>query len=132
MATFTLIELEHYQTRQKVYKLCRDGKCYFDDFMTEVKADNNLKPELGDLVPIIKDVANGKKPPTKKYRKENLGKKMPFTVYAAKSAHLRLYSFTDSNGLIIIIGGKKTEQDEDLERSKSIVKEYSEFIKKKK
>jgi hypothetical protein len=132
MSIFTTQEIKDYSGKQKVYKLSRDGKCFLDQFTEEIKKDNNLKPELGNLVAIVKEVA--KDPnlnlPKSKYRKENIGKKMPFTVYAAKSKHLRLYMFTDPSGMVIVLGGKKTDQPSDLKRIETIVKEYSEYIKR--
>jgi hypothetical protein len=132
MSNFTLEEFKESNTAQKVHKLCRDGVCFYDEFRDKIKKDKNLRPELSDLWAILKDAANDKKLPKNRYRKENLGKKMPYNVYAAKSDHLRLYTFTDSEGLIIVIGGKKTDQDTDLKRIKDIVKSYKEFKTKKK
>lgn len=129
MPNFTLLELTHYNTKQKVYRLSRDGRCYYDEFIEEIKKDKNLEPELGDLIPTIKYVADFQKPilPKQRYRKLKLGKNARYSVFEAKSNHLRLYVFVEDSGLIIILGGKKTEQDADIKKIEKLLKEYCKF-----
>jgi len=116
-----------YNEGQDVYKLVRNGKCLLDEFVNDIKKDKNLEPELGDLFANIEDVANGELLPSNRYKILKLGK-LPFTAFEAKTKNLRLYLFHERNtGIVLIIGGKKTEQDEDLDRIKRIIKEYSNF-----
>lgn len=127
MIIFTKEKILAFRTRQDVYKLVRNGKCLLDEFVKDIKEDKNLEPELSDLFANIEDVANGELLPYNRYKILKLGK-LPFTAYEAKTKSLRLYLFHERNtGVILIIGGKKTEQDEDLERIKRIIKEYSSF-----
>lgn len=42
MLKFAISEIKEFDTKQKVYKLLREGKCYFDDFIAEIKSDANL------------------------------------------------------------------------------------------
>ncbi len=128
MATFDVKPIEEFDTtNKKVFKLTRNGKCLYDEFKEEIEADNNLEPELDELFANIEDVLEGKQLPKSRYRKLNL-KKLKFKPYESKSKHLRVYLFRDDDtGQIIICGGKKTEQDEDLDRVKKIIKEYSQW-----
>jgi hypothetical protein len=121
--------------KQRVGKLFREGKCLLTEFIDEIKKDKNLEPELGDLFAILKYVADGEKPlpPISKYRKLNLGGKSPYTGYEAKSASLRIYLFHDPDtGLVLVIGGKKVDQDKGIERLKKIIREYQEYKTKNK
>jgi len=131
MHTFVVIDVPDFTPPQRVKKLVRNGKCLYDEFLEDIKKDNNLKPELGDLTAIIKYVADGKTPlpPKSKYRCLKLGSNLKYTAYEAKSDHLRLYLFHENGtGQILVFGGKKTKQDStDLPRLKKIIKEYTEF-----
>lgn len=112
-----------YPTKQRVGKLVRDGKVLADEFFDEIKKDANLEPELGELFAHVRTIANGKRLPKNAFRILDLGK-LKYTVCEVKSNHLRLYLFQD-NAHIIVIGGKKGDQDGDLEKLKSIIKEYT-------
>src|SRR5947209_2531831 len=114
MPNFTLEEFKDSYTRQRIHKLIREGSCFYDEFKTEIKKDNNLSGELSDLWATLKYVANGKTPFLRenKYRKIRRASKYP--IFEVKSKNLRLYVFTDDEGMIIILGGKKKSQVEDI------------------
>ena len=99
-----------------------------DEFRIEVMAASNLAHEWGDMQAVLADVANGVRVPPSRYKKLSVGKKLKYSVFEAKSRHLRLYLFEEKGtGLIMIMGGKKTEQKEDIKVVKKIVKEYALF-----
>jgi hypothetical protein len=125
MYTFTLEELTHYHCKAKVFALGVNGSFLFKEFVSEIKDDHQLAPELGDLIPAIKYFADGKTPflPNYRFKKLKLGK-LPYSGYEAKSKHLRVYLFTDEEGVINILGGYKVDQTADLEKVKIILKEY--------
>jgi hypothetical protein len=130
MSNFTIAEIKEFDTKQKVNKLLREGRCYYDEFISATKRDANLSKELGDLYAVIEYLANGKQPqlPTTRYRKLEIGSKLKLAIYEAKSRHLRMYLFHESGtGQILILGGKKTEQTENIEKIKRIAKEFAVF-----
>lgn len=128
MSTFEVKHIPEFETRQRVNKLVRNGKCLVDDFKDEIKKDKNISPELDELVATIEDVANGKKVPKNQYRKLNLSDKLKFSAFEVKSKHLRLYLIHEKDtGQIHILGGKKGDQDEDIKRVERIIKEYTTF-----
>lgn len=130
MPNFAINEIKDFDTKQKVYKLLREGRCYFDEFVAQIRIDTNLVNELGDLYAIIEYIANGTQPPPpkQKFKKINIGNKARLSIYEAKSRHLRLYLFHETGtGQILIMGGKKTEQTGDIERIKKIAKDYCTF-----
>lgn len=125
MTTFTVARISQFDsTIQRVYKLIRDGKCLLDPFIEEHE-DSNLEGELTVIYQIIEDVANCKVHP--KCRKLQLGKSR-IQGYEAKSKHLRTYFFHEKGtGQIVVIGGTKKNQVQDIDRLKKIIKEYQRF-----
>ena len=133
MVTFVVIELDQFETKQKVNKLVRNGKCFLDEFINAIRSDKNLAPELAVLYAIIEDVANNKNLPPQRYRKLHLKKNLNYTPYEAKSKHLRLYLFYDKAiGQIIVFGGKKGSQFKDLDNFERKISEYSHFVQQQK
>ena len=127
MATFTLIEEVNSYTLQRIFRLSRDGKCYYDDSKIAIKNEKTYWSEMGILWPRLQYVANGEKPfyGEKKYRKIKGNYKYP--AFEVKSPNLRLYFFSDTAGLILLMVSKKTNQGEDYNRIELILKEYYEF-----
>ncbi len=133
MPTFGVRQLEIYKTSVRVFKLIREQHCFYDDFVEEIALDKNLERELYDLDAIIEDAANGKLLPAGRYRKLRLSAKIKYSAYEAKSKHLRLYLIHEyETGKILILGGKKTTQDKDLDRLERLLKEYHEFTQQQK
>ena len=128
MAIFAVEHIPEFETRQKVHKLIRNGRCFIDEFENEIEQDENIAPELDELFATIEDVANGKMIPKNQYRKLHLSKKLKYSAFEAKSKHLRLYLINEKDtGKIHILGGTKGDQDEDIKRLEKIIKEYTEF-----
>lgn len=128
MISFEVKQIPEFETKQKVNKLIRNGKCLIDDFRDEIKKDKNIEPELDELVATVEDVANGKMVPKNQYRKLHLSSKLQYSAFEVKSKHLRLYLIHERDtGQIHILGGKKGDQDEDIKRVEKIIKEYSTF-----
>lgn len=125
MINFTVTRIAEFDsTIQRVYKLIRDGKCLLDAFIEEHE-DSNLEAELTAIYQIIEDVANCKVHP--KCKKLQLGKSK-IHGYEAKSKHLRTYFFHEKGtGQIVVIGGTKKNQAQDIDRFKKIIKEYQRF-----
>lgn len=129
MLIFAIEHFEEFETKQKVNKLLRNGKCIVDEFVEEIKQDKNLSPELGELYAIIEDIANNKLLPHTRYKKLRVSKKLKFKPYEAKSKHLRLYLFHEKgSGQIIVLGGKKTDQKDDIQRLEKIISEYNSYL----
>jgi len=125
MINFAVARISEFDsTVQRVYKLIRDGKCLLDSFIEEHEG-SNLEGELATIYQIIEDVANCKAHP--KCKKLHLGKST-FHGYEAKSKHLRTYFFHEKGtGQIVVIGGTKKNQVQDIDRFKKIIKEYQRF-----
>lgn len=128
MNNFAKILLDEFATRQRVFKLLRNDKSLIDNFLAEIKNDKNLEPELGELYGIIENAADGLQLPINKYRALKVAKNLKYKPFEAKSKHLRIYLFQErETGMIIIIGGKKVEQPNDIKRVEQIIKDYTLF-----
>lgn len=128
MITFTVQPIIEFKTRQKVNKLIRNGKCLIDDFLVNIKKDNNLSPELDVIIANLEDIADGKSLPKTRYRRLNLSSKLKFTPYEVKSSNLRIYLIHEKEtGQILIIGGKKSTQEKDLKKLEKLIKDYTQF-----
>ena len=119
-------EDREFNTLTPVKCLVREGKTLVDKFINATKKDGNLERELSRLYAIIEDVANRVQPmpPPSKFKIYKGLKAGTFQGYEARTTNLRLYVFFDKD-LIIILGGKKVDQDEDEERIKQILKDYN-------
>lgn len=84
MLIFTIEIIPEFETRQRVYKLVRNGKCHIDEFWIEVKKDQHLVREGRVIWKILEDVANGERLPKTRYRKL----KLRYNVYEVKSKEL--------------------------------------------
>lgn len=132
MATFTVELVPDFATRQRIYKLRRNGKCMVDEFRKDIMADSNLAPELLNLDAALMNVANGLPVPPSHYKKLHTGEKLKYAIFEVKSRHLRLYLFQEKEtGQIMIVGGKKVRQKKDIARVIEIVKDYTLFKQQK-
>jgi hypothetical protein len=128
MTIFTLAKVQAFETSSIVWKLMRNGRCFVDEFVEEVKKDKNLRPEWLEMIATIHDAASGRLLPQKRYRKLILSKSFVFQAYEVKTYSLRLYLITESNvGKILVCGGRKKNQIKDIERLKRMIKEYTHF-----
>lgn len=125
MPKFAVESISQFDTKVSVGKLWREERCRYNDFREDITG-TNLESELGDLYAIVRKVANGEMLPKTKCRKLKLSSKLEFAGFEAKSDNLRLYFIID-NGYVLVLGGKKGDQDEDIETLEKTIKEYTEF-----
>lgn len=112
-----------HNTKIEVYELCKNGKSLFEEFFDKIEKENNLFSNLSAAIRIIEDTANLKMRPKTQFR--ILYTKLDCKVYEAKSGGIRIYLFHEENtGRVIVTGGKKSNQDEDIRNIEKIIKEY--------
>lgn len=112
-----------HNTKIEVYELCKNGKSLFEEFFDKIEKENNLFSNLSAAIRIIEDTANLKMRPDTQFR--ILHTKLDCKVYEAKSGSIRIYLFHEENtGRVIVTGGKKSNQDEDIRNIEKIIKEY--------
>lgn len=111
-------------TKIDVYELCKNGKSVFEEFFEQIEGEGNLISNLAAAIRIIEDSANLKMVPKSKFRVLQ-GLSVKCKVFEAKSGNIRIYMFhEEKTGRVIVMGGKKDSQDEDIKRLERMIKEY--------
>ena len=112
------------QTKISVFELCKNGQSIFEEFYDEIKEEGNLIGQLAGAISVIEHTSNLNLLPQKKFRQLKI-KGLDCKVYEAKSGSIRIYLFhEEKTGRIIVTGGKKGEQDEDIAQIEHIIKSY--------
>ena len=116
MAVYSLDKFVGLQTTKKVYKVCKNGKCLWDIFVSEIKRDGNLIGHLDSLSSILESAANGLMLPDTRWKHLKTPDKS-IKIYEAKKDILRMYVYRDDrHGYLVVFGGKKNDQKEDIKR----------------
>jgi putative component of toxin-antitoxin plasmid stabilization module len=131
MPKFELEKIDAIVGKQAFYKLLKDGICEFEEFVTQIKAEGSFNKEVTKIYALMQQIAELKTLPQEQFRKLP-NPKSEITEYEIKTKHLRVYLFHQAHtGKIIVIGGKKTTQDQDITHFREIKKMYLETLKTK-
>lgn len=128
MSKFVLKPFNNVTGTIKFFKLIEDTYCYYDDFCRNIQQDSNLEQQLLTIVSRMNDVANLRSLPKQKYR-DVTPIKETVKEYEIKTADLRLYLIKDETGNLVLLGGKKSTQDEDFKTFRLLKKRYLNLIK---
>lgn len=129
MSKFALKEYNNVTGKIKFFKLIEDKICYWDDFCREIQKDANLEDQLIAVVSRMNDISNLRTLPKQKF-KDITPNKETIKEYEIKTKDLRVYYIKDGSGNLVIIGGKKNSQPEDIKRFRAIKKAYLNSINK--
>lgn len=124
MHTFALIRIDQVKGKINFYKLEIDGECEFDEFC-EALENTDEKKVLNTIYATMDSVANLKLLPKTKFR-ELKGRRTSDKVkdYEIKKDAIRIYLFKDDKGNIVVFGGSKNNQKEDIARLRRLKEEY--------
>ncbi|SEJ39613.1 hypothetical protein SAMN04488018_13211 [Myroides marinus] len=112
-------------TKIDVYELCKNGNSIFEEFFKQIEEEGNLISNLAATIRIIEDSANLKMAPKTKFRILQ-GLSVKCKVFEAKSGIIRVYLFhEEKTGRVIVMGGNKDSQDQDIKKVEKIIKEYN-------
>jgi putative component of toxin-antitoxin plasmid stabilization module len=123
MSKFVLKEYNNVIGKIKFFKIIEDKICYWDDFCREIQKDANLEDQLITVISRMNDIANLRMLPKEKFR-DITPKKQTIKEYEIKTKDLRVYFIKDELGNLVLIGGKKNSQPEDIKRFRAIKKAY--------
>ncbi len=127
MAKFTLQNIPEVKGQIQFKKLIIDGQCHFDEFFNEITRDGNLRKQLMGIVNNMNQVAQMNRLPKHKFRDITPAKES-IKEFEIKKGDLRVYVIKEQ-GHIVVLGGKKGTQDEDIKQFRSIKKRYLESKK---
>ncbi|MEX2232315.1 MAG: hypothetical protein WD824_09150 [Cyclobacteriaceae bacterium] len=128
MPKFALSDIPEVKGLIRFKKLLINDVCQYDQFFDQIRKEGNLSKQLIGLLNNLNQVANLKRLPKEKFR-DITPAKDPVKEFEIKKGDLRLYVFKDEAGHIVVIGGKKSTQDEDIGWFRSIKKQYLESKK---
>ena len=122
MINFALIAISQVQGRIRFSKLEIDGICPFDLFCEQIRLEGNLVKQLKNVTAIMDRVSNGQLVSGDKFRDiTTVGDHIK--EYEIKTRDLRIYVFKE-RGNIIVSGGKKSTQRKDIQKFRSIKRQY--------
>jgi putative component of toxin-antitoxin plasmid stabilization module len=127
MNRFALEDIQEVKGQIKFKKLVIDGFCQYDEFCRQIESDGNLKKQLVGILANMNQVAQMNRLPKEKFR-EITPQKQQVKEFEIKKGDLRVYLIKEQ-GHIVILGGKKGSQNEDVKQFRSIKQRYLESKK---
>lgn len=111
-------------TKIQVWELHIDKKSVLDSFISEIEKDGTSVKDLFGAIKNLELAADLKRLPKTKFR-EIVNKKLDVKLYEAKKGAVRIYHYHEEHtGRIIILGGYKTEQNNDIKQAIKRIKDY--------
>lgn len=111
-------------TKISVFDLYEDDVCLFEQFYNQIQREGNLAGYLNSAISIVEAAANSLRLPQSKF-KEIKAKGLPCKMYEAKKDDIRIYLFHEEHtGRIIVSGGKKSTQQQDINKIVNCIKAY--------
>lgn len=124
MGKYSLSEIECIEGKQRIYKLHIETSCMLDEFEKEIEHRGQYEDELSGIYSLMEDIANNKLLPKTKFRDISINKKDKVKEYEFKSKHLRIYAIKNPQGKVIIMGGYKNSQKNDIKKFRSLKDQY--------
>jgi hypothetical protein len=132
MIIFEIQSLREFEGVMPVGKLLRNKKCLMDRMERAMERDSLIQREWPVLMALLHDMANRLCLPESRCRKLRIRSCPGLSVFELKSKHLRLYVLReDFTGLVLTMGGRKTEQKEDLRSLQLLIVEYCQYRMKR-
>lgn len=128
MNRFALEEFRIIRGNVRFYKLKVNGICPIDEFWSEIERQGNLRKQLNNAIAIMERYALGLPTSPDKF-KSITESGDPVNEYEVKTKDLRIYLFRNSDGAIVVSGGKKSTQRKDINRFKNLTKEFFNTLK---
>jgi len=122
MSKFALVDIPEVKGQITFKKLVIDGVCQYDKFCEQIENEGNLKKQLIGIVSNMNQVAQLKRLPKEKFR-DITPHKDTVKEFEIKKGDLRVYVIKEQ-GHIVVLGGKKGSQDEDIKQFRSIKSRY--------
>lgn len=124
MPTFVLHRIWELEGTHAIFKLEKDGHIYFDAFEKKIKKDRSVSGQLNSIQAILYRIINNFPIPETKFKRLK-GSVGSSDEYEIKTKDLRVYIFRENQtGNIIIWGGRKSAQAEDIHQFRRIKQLY--------
>lgn len=129
MCIFAIEKFEAVRTTGKVhfFKLVKNGKCLFDDFYNAIiKDERHKKNILGILSTMDYMAETNALLPKEKYNSIKQGKNV--IGYEFKKKDLRVYCVKPLENMVVIFGGYKKNQKDDIKKLERMIEETKGII----
>lgn len=127
MRTFALEKITNVKGKEPFDKLIVDGLSLIDDF--EDNLEEQYESEMDAIHAYMDLVSRQQTLSYNKFHPLNKGQGQ-IKEYEFKTKHLRVYAFQQPSGKIIVMGGYKNEQPQDIKKFRSIKDEYLKSLSK--
>lgn len=127
MPKFALENIASVNGKQQFNQLVVDGSGQLDEFENDLK-DTTYWSEFKTLLAYMDFVAKNRTLPQNKFKDITPAKEL-VKEYEFKSKHLRIYVIHQPNGKIVILGGYKNNQKNDINKFRSLKKQYLDSLK---
>jgi hypothetical protein len=128
MVIFEIEYLHEFDGLVPVGKLMRNKKHLIHKLERSLQTDSLLTREWPVLMALLSAMSNRLSLPETRCRKLRLRTCPGLSSFELKSRHLRLYVMReDYTGIIMTIGGRKTEQKSDIKSLQKIILEYCQY-----
>jgi putative component of toxin-antitoxin plasmid stabilization module len=128
MPIFALKKIEAIVGKQEFFYIIIDRKSQFESFCDAIKNNSQYVSELKTILTIMDLVANLQSLPKTKF-KDITPPKETVKEYEFKSKNLRVYAFhIKQTGKIVAYWGFKNSQRKDIEKFRSIKRQYLQSI----
>lgn len=110
-------------TKIPIFELCIYHESIFEQFIISLEG-GNFETDLYGAIRNLELAANLISLPKTKFR-EIKGQKLDWKLYEVKYGSVRIYHFQEKNtGRIIVIGGLKNDQEQDIKKAVKTIKAY--------
>jgi len=124
MPTFVLRKIKTVLGKQEFFELFIDNESQFEKYFEEVKTNPQYYSEFKTILSYMNLVAELRMIPKEKF-KDITPEKENVKEYEFKSKHLRVYVFhLEKTGKIVVWGGFKNSQQDDIDKFRSIKKRF--------
>jgi len=132
MVIFEIEYLHDFDGLVPVGKLMRNKKNLIHKLERSVQTDSLLTREWPVLMALVSDMSNRLSLPETRCRKLRLRTCPGLSAFELKSRHLRLCVMReDYTGIIMTIGGRKTDQKSNIKSLQKIILEYCQYRMRK-
>lgn len=130
MSNFALRIIDQVRGKQTFQELVIDGEGQLTTFVDSL--ETCYMSEMDGIFNYMDQVANIRLVPKEKFHSLSDGKDS-YKEYEFKSKHLRIYAIEYSNGKVVILGGTKNNQPDDIRKFRALKKQFlSKTIKNEK
>lgn len=131
MSIFAVEKLEAVREngKNRFFKLLKDGRCMFDDFFNEISSNDRYYKDMLNILSVMDYMAETNIIlPKTKFNSIKQGNTI--IGYEFKKNDLRVYCVKPEANVVVVFGGYKKNQKEDIKKLHRITEEIGEDLKR--